>query len=382
MCTSAFANEGAVRSFFEELQRALPDPRMPRGMRHDLSFTTLSIVLAMLNLNQTVSSMHRFIIDRLPWLRKLTGMRNAQAVSRAHLPRLLDLISWDVLSELIFRRFGVELDLDAWLAIDGKALRGSAHGGDRLAIVTVVSHATGEEHCCLPQAGVKTSEISVVREVLAKHGLDKGHVTLDALHCNPDTLCQISAAFGTYLTQVKQNQPELLHHCVSRGLLEPPLARLSTVGKGHGRVTTRDSQLHVLRRSNLDLRWYATGLRYLIVTTRTTYNVKKQTTSVETSYYITNASSAKAPRALLAELAKAIRGHWRVESNNWARDVTLGEDRVIVCARNQALVMALLRSLVLAILHRMPGGNRRAKLECLCRRPRVLTALLRRIHLL
>ena len=62
----------------------LIDSRDPRGNRHGLVFIVAAGVLAVLSGRSRVSSIHRFIRNRLVWLRAITGQGQAQAISRAH----------------------------------------------------------------------------------------------------------------------------------------------------------------------------------------------------------------------------------------------------------------------------------------------------------
>ena len=77
-----------VSSFVEALGY-LVDPRDPRGRRHGLVFIVAAVVLAILSGRSKVSSIYRFIGNRLEWLREVTGQAQSQAISRVHLPRLL-----------------------------------------------------------------------------------------------------------------------------------------------------------------------------------------------------------------------------------------------------------------------------------------------------
>ena len=46
--------------------------------------------------------------------------------------------------------------------------------------------------------------------MIKETGLEKGNLTLDALHCNPATTEQINQANGSYLIQLKENQAQWL----------------------------------------------------------------------------------------------------------------------------------------------------------------------------
>lgn len=72
--------------------------------------------------------------NRADWLHELLQIPKVKPISRAHLPRLLDGLNWLVLNELIERCFGVRIqshEPQKWVAIDGKALRGTLDAGDK-----------------------------------------------------------------------------------------------------------------------------------------------------------------------------------------------------------------------------------------------------------
>ena len=144
---------------------------------------------------------------------------------------------------------------------------------------------------------------------------------------NPTTTAQIHQAGGLYVTQVKENQAIFLQQCKIVHQQFLPLAKTIGHEKEHGRITTRNAHLFSLTSLTLDSRWKNSGLSTLIVVERETFEMAKQKSSFETSYYVSNSvleSDVIKPRA--EELTQAIRCHWSVESNNWIRDVTFNED--------------------------------------------------------
>ena len=171
-------------------------------------------VLATLVGRSNVSGIHRFIRNRISWLREVTGYENAELISRAHLPRLLNRLDWDTLNDLIEQHFGICIERDEnkeWVAIDGKVLRGTVKGGDKQSVVLSVTHDSRKVIAQARQTGNKSSEIPVVQDLLKSSGLERQKVTLDAHHLNPLTTFQIHQAGGLYLIQVKKNQPILWH---------------------------------------------------------------------------------------------------------------------------------------------------------------------------
>ncbi|TXL21686.1 hypothetical protein BMR03_12595, partial [Methylococcaceae bacterium HT2] len=162
-------NDKEIASFVDMLNTELPDIRDNRGKRHSLTSVIVGVVLATLVGRQKLSEIHRFISNRIVWLSELTKTKLIKPISRAHLPRLLDGLNWTSVNDLVERCFGVKIQHDEikkWVAIDGKALRGTLDSGDKQNIVLAVDHDTREVVAQARQCGDKASEIPVVRELL------------------------------------------------------------------------------------------------------------------------------------------------------------------------------------------------------------------------
>jgi predicted transposase YbfD/YdcC len=368
------------------LKNDLPDQRDNRGKRHSLVFVIVGFVLATLVGRQTLSGIHRFIANRVDWLAKLTQTEAVKPVSRAHLPRLLDRLDWPVLNGLINRCFGVRMECDGarqWVAVDGKALRGTLDAGDKQNLILAVSHDTREAVSQARQSGDKSSEIPEVRTLLKDSGLEKQKVSLDAHHFNPATLGQIHQAGGIYLVQAKENQPVFLQQCQALRTESAALAETVDHDKANGRVTTRRAQLFSLASLALDSRWNDSGLSALLVVEREAFDVRTKKTSYDTAYYASNAvAEASAAGSLAEELAQAVRGHWGVESNNWIRDATFGEDGVKTKAGNQAQVMGLLRGLAIELIRKTMPKNFQAAIDKFVDSPDDLKSMLLQVKFL
>ena len=350
-----------IVSFIDSLKNNLPEHRDNRGKRHTLVLVIVGFVSATLIGRQKLSSIHRYLCNRADWLYEITGTQKVKPISRAHLPRLLNGLDWLALNELIENSFGVHIHYNQskkWIAIDGKALRGTLNAGDKQNIVLAVDHHTREVVAQARQSGDKSSEIPVVRELLKGSGLENQKISLDAHHFNPMTTTQIHQAKGVYLTQVKENQAIFLKQCQLLSTQSVALAETTSHEKSHGRVTTRRAQLFPLSSLSLASRWKSSGLLTLIVMERETVELAKQKTTFDTSYYVSNlAVESSSTKPLLEELAGAIRCHWGVESNNWIRDVTFNEDHIKTKAGNQAQIMALLRSLAIELIRKTAPKN-------------------------
>jgi len=273
-----------VTSFAAKLKR-LRDKRDNRGKRHELAFVMGGVVLAIMSGRANTSSIHRFIKNKLAWLGRVLGYREAKLVSRAHLPRILDGINWADLNKLVEEQFGVRIEVkeQEWVAVDGKTLRGVT--GQQERVLLAVSHRGRKTIAQRPIHGTKKSEITAVREMLAETGLEKGKSTLDALHFNPKTTRQINQAQGHYVSQLKENQPLLLAQLSQEATEATPLGRLKTTATGHGRLEIREVAFFKICHLDLDPRWAESGLATLMVMARRTTDLATQKRSAEVSFY-------------------------------------------------------------------------------------------------
>ena len=384
MSTNVAYTEADVCNFVEAL-RHLSDDRDNRGKRHELAFVVAGVVLAILSGRSKVSSIFRYLRNRIEWLREVTHYPEAGVISRAHLPRLLSRLGWVELNTLIDQHFGVQVELSAtedWAAIDGKVLRGTLASGDKQSVVLAVRHGSRTVLAQAPMQGSKASEIPVVRDLLKASELETQKVTRDAHHCNPTTTAQIHQAGGQYVIQVKENQPILLKHCQDLAATTAPLGSHTACDKGHGRLTTREGQCLSMQALNLAPRWSESGVHTLVVMQRETVMLATQKTTSETAYYISNQALSSDPQAQAMELTRAIREHWHVESDNWIRDVTLNEDHVKTQSAHQAQVMGCLRSLAMRLLRRFNVSNFQEAIEDFADCPGRFEALLRRVNFL
>ena len=384
MSTTVMHTEADVCNFVEALSH-LTDDRDNRGKRHALAFVVAGVVCAILSGRSKVSSIFRYVRNRIDWLREVTHSPEARVVSRAHLPRLLARLDWAELNALIARHFGVQVELHAehdWIAIDGKVLRGTLTSGEKQSVVVAVSHTRRTLLAQAPMQGSKASEIPVVRDLLTQSQLEAHKVTLDAHHCNPTTTAQIHQAGGQYVIQVKENQPILFQQCQHIAATAVPLGSHTECEKGHGRLTTREGHCFSMHAFNLAPRWRDSGVHTLVVMKRHTVTLATQKPTEETAYYISNYALSPDPQGQAMVLTGAIRQHWHVESDNWIRDVTLAEDHVKTTSANQAQVLGCLRSLALRLLRRFNVNNFQEALEDFADCPSKFEALLKQVKFL
>lgn len=316
----------------------------------------------------------------------MTGYENAELISRAHLPRFLNRLDWDTLNDLIEQHFGVCIERDEnkeWVAIDGKVLRGTVKGGDKQSVVLSVTHDSRKVIAQARQKGNKSSEIPVVRNLLKSSGLERQKVTLDAHHLNPLTTSQIHQAGGLYLIQIKENQPILLDKCRSLETTGELIAENVDHDKANGRMTVRHSSLFSMKSLNLDKRWRDSSIKSLTVVKRETFEAQTQKTTFETSYYVSNIRIVQnCAQQTINETARAIRGHWGVEADNYIRDKTFNEDNVKTKYGNQAQIMGRLRGLAMGLIRKTKTKNFQAVIDKFVDCPDSLVSMLKSVNFL
>jgi predicted transposase YbfD/YdcC len=375
------ANDAEKAVSFIKALHSLTDSRDNRGKRINLAFTVGAAVLAIISGRSKLSSIHRYIWHRADWLRKVTKMPTVRLISRAHLPRLLAIVPLDELNDIVEAHFGVRLavnEQDEWTAIDSKTLRGTTSAADKQGERTLlaVTHTQRDILAQRPMSGPKSSEITAARELLRETGLEKGKITLDALHMNPTTTAQINLAGGTYIIQVKDNQAELRTQCEQLAAEDVRLGVIATTETGHGRHETRHGTFFDLEKIQFPERWSDSGLQTLVVMERRTIKTAQQKVSSEVSYYLSNQKISPEQFNLQVELFTAIRRHWGVESENWIRDVTFNEDKVKTKCADQAHVMACLRTFVVQLFRKANLKNFQAAIERFCDCPDQFEAFL------
>ena len=166
-----YSNE-QVTCFVGPLKNELPEHRDNRAKRHPLAFVMTAFVLATRVGRQKHPSIHRFMRNRADWLHELAQTPKVKPISRAHLPRLLDGLNGSALNELIERCLGVRIQSHEtlkWVAIDGKALRGTLDAGDKQNLILAVERVSREVVAQARQCGDKSSEIPVVRELFERY---------------------------------------------------------------------------------------------------------------------------------------------------------------------------------------------------------------------
>jgi len=330
----------------------LPDARVEGRTDHDLLDIVVLTLCAVMSGATGWDDIEDWGREREVWLRRYLRLRNGipghDTIRRA----------FETLSPM-----ALELRFEAWMgevcpavkgrviAIDGKALRGSARTGRGLRALHQVSAYAAEFGLTLGQRTCeeKSNEITAIEALLPALALDGAVVTIDAMGCQTAIAAQITEGGGDYVLAVKDNQPHLaaaLRDFFSTlnapGHCRRQVSLHETLDKGHGRIETRRctavAELDWLDLLGLTARWSKIASVACIESTR------EIGARIETEKrYVISSLPADSRRIL-----HAVRTHWGIENGlHWCLDVTFGEDASPIRLRNAAQNFSFFRRLAL-----------------------------------
>ncbi len=333
-----------------------------------------------------IAEIHRFLVRHHDCLCSLLGLSVSYTVSDVQLRRLLALVNAAAYQHFHARYFGWQaclLPANSWISFDGKELRGTIDGvlGEKrgLCIVRPLLHQGSISLPGLFYHGAKDSEISCVREFLQEDALAGQCLTFDALHTQSQTLEMVQNAQGTYIAQVKANQPMLLEDLQDHVKLTAPVAEHQSSEKGHGRIEERKASFYPTHAVCFEQKWDSSKFATLVVVERESTQCRTGKVSRETSYYLSNASLEQiVPR----EFSQAIRQHWSIEADNWVRDATFREDRIRCKEPARSKTLASIISVAGNLLRQQKKGYLKAMQEDVACNPTLATLFFKHTDIL
>lgn len=243
----------------------------------------------------------------------------------------------------------------AFIAIDGKTARRTHDRRKGLKALHTLSAYATSARLTLAQLSVpeKTNEITAIPDLLdelADAGqLEGALVSIDAIGCQVEIADKIVAHKADYMLALKGNQPTLENDVVEYFRTAPPaeLATTTTVEKGHGRIETRTYTASDVVDWITSERSYPGQPRF--TTVKTIVKVETRTEHVDRSTCETRTYISSAP-CDIERIAKAIRGHWGVESMHWLLDVEFKDDLSRYRSGHGAKNMAVVRRFALGLV--------------------------------
>jgi predicted transposase YbfD/YdcC len=340
-------------SLFDHL-KLIEDTRSYINRHHDLVDIIFLVLSATVSGCKGWREIAEFGNEHIDWLKKHRAF-DSGIPTRHSIARIMKAIDVERMTLVLFhwanaRRQASKRPL---IAIDGKTLRGAVNQQGKENTLHLVTAYDTDDGLVLYQQDTKAkgSELVTVRDMLPMLDIKDAILSFDALHCNQETLKQISQRKGDYVVQVKGNQPKLREAIEEK--FKPywaqetlEIASYSESNKGHGREERRSVfQLTANLPKELKKKW--PSAKTIIAVERE--RKKGDRTSFDTHYYLSSL-------AVEPELAyRAIRQHWHIENKqHWVLDVTFKEDSCRIGDRENAKKMALIRRIVLNFLEQHP----------------------------
>lgn len=254
-------------------------------------------------------------------------------------------------------------DRHAFIAIDGKTSRRTHdHRKGLKALHTLSAYATTARltlaQLCVPE---KANEITAIPQLLdqlaeAKQ-LEGALVTIDAMGCQVEIADKIVAHAADYLLALKGNQPTLEADVVDyfRTVPAEEVTTKTTVEKAHGRIETRTYTASKTVDWIVSERSYPGQPRF--TTIKTIVKLDTRTEHADRSTFDTRTYISSTPLDI-ERIAKAIRGHWAVESMHWLLDVEFKDDLSRYRTGHGAKNMAVIRRFALDLIrnHQSKGS--------------------------
>ena len=352
-----------AESFFEHFA-ILPDPRVQRTRRHELSDIVAVALLGVICGAEGWTEIAEFGEAKEGWLKTFLNLPNG-IPSHDTFGRVFAALDPEEF-ERCFQAWTADLaDASAGriIAIDGKTLRRSFDRANGKSAVHLVSAWVQGNHTVFGQVRTdeKSNEITAIPRLLGMLNLNGATVTLDAMGCQKQIARAIVDKGADYVLAVKGNQGSLredvqvfMDDVSGENSVKAPVDVYETVEKDHGRVETRRVW------STSKVKWLAERTEWPGVQSLAVAECERRIhgqRSVERRYYISSMTGRSAKR-----LAEAIRGHWSIENNlHWMLDVVFREDDCRVRVGNAAENLSRLRRMALNLLKRETTSKRGIK---------------------
>jgi len=323
------------------------DSRQARKVQHKMSDIIALVFFAMLSNADEWVEIEIFGKEHEGFLRKYLELPNG-IPSHDTIQRVFAMVSPEFLqkfqtlwNEMLSSDEGAKVK--KLLSIDGKTQRGNANKHQR---ANHIISAVDEDGFCLGSKRVseKSNEITAIPDLLDVLHVSGHIITIDAIGTQTEIVKKIRKKRADYVLALKGNQAGL-HEDVKLYFDDAALlskcAYTKTVEKARGRIEKREYW------HTDDIAWLPqkkgwVGLKSIAMTRNTI--TKDGVTTTELRYFISSLPLD------VAEIARAIRGHWMVESYHWHLDVTFREDENRTLEKQAAFNLNIIRKLALSVL--------------------------------
>jgi predicted transposase YbfD/YdcC len=335
----------------------LPDPRLDRNKRHQLTDILTIALCALLCGANTWEQIAAYGVAKQDWFARFLPLPNG-IPSHDTFYRVFTALDPKAFAERLGRWMAAACEAAGLIpiAIDGKSAR-RAKRDTATGCLHLVSAWATENGLTLGQVAVPdgSNEIAAIPELLRTLELAGALVTIDAAGCQTENARLIRAGGGHYLLATKGNQPALeaavkavFDRACAAGFEGVRHDTHASVADGHGRHEERYVTV-IQDPAGLPAGWPDAAA---VVQVGREREVEGKNTST-THYYLSSYAGTA------AEMGGFVRGHWGIENGlHWVLDVAFREDESRTRSGYAGENLGLVRRAAVCLLKRAgPKGS-------------------------
>jgi predicted transposase YbfD/YdcC len=325
----------------------IKDFRKDKGKRHHLTIVIIIMIIGNMLGFMSYRALGRFTRYYAKQLCSLLKITSEKLPSYSTIRRVALGINNQELIEQ-FNQWGEELmnsdEIGECFAIDGKSLRNTVtevfNEKQNFVMFSSLFDSTNKLVLKIKSyENKKTSEIKETQELISNVPITNKTFTLDALHCQKETVRIIIEGKNDYLIPVKKNQ-KTLYNSLEK-LMKETLVKTVDIqlDHSHGRkikrqVSVWDNYQDLPQKINNKFQ----EIKNIIKVERSGIRGKKQ--YEETVYYISSKSETA------TEVGKKIKNHWGIENQlHWVKDVVMEEDISLIKNEKAAINISVIKSI-------------------------------------
>ncbi len=330
----------------------LPDPRLDRTKRHQLSdILIITLCGAICGVDNWVE-MERFGGAKIKWFRTFLDLPNGipshDTIGRVYAALDPDCFRQCFISWVESLALVEEGDV---IAIDGKSIRRSLDVASGTSPLHLVNAWASEAGIALGQLATekKSNEITAIPRLLQQLKVAGCIVTTDAMGCQKAVAATIVEKGADYTLRLKRNHPLVWQEVhdyfdseIGDTLHKSEATFVETTDGGHGRIEVRRYWLAT------DIGWFEDAHQWpslkafgMVESERT---VADGPTTSHRRYYLTSLDH-------VADFSRSARSHWAIENSlHWVLDMAFDEDQSRARVGNAAENLAILRQVALNLI--------------------------------
>jgi hypothetical protein len=193
----------------EEL-KTLKDKRRGQAQQHKIDVVLMITIMATMSGYQGYRAIGDFAQRYKRELVKYLSIEKERVPAYATVRRVLMEVNHRKFEDIFTKwmRHYMKKNNSGWIAIDGKAIKGTKQKEEDKKLAHLVSFfaSDSQEILMARKTASKSNEIPLVQEMMIEFPLEAMIITLDAMHCQTQTLKAIKESANEYVVQVKENQ--------------------------------------------------------------------------------------------------------------------------------------------------------------------------------